>query len=237
MQTIKTIAILAFNNVGEQDMLVPWELFRALAWDMNQRGQKLDVVLGSFEDGPVVAQMGTGILPTRKLVASDRFDLVYIPGGIGAGAQSQNPQVLEFLRAHKKEGRWIAANCAGMAVLHRAGVIEGVEVTSPATLARKLAAEGTKVVAQRRAWKIDPANKIVSVGGAGTVHPSTLALIWHLFGEEAGRGMAAGWDASPLFGEALFALEGPVMNDDPVVKAKLQDTWENVFLPDVAKAA
>jgi hypothetical protein len=81
------------------------------------------------------------------------------------------------------------------------------------------------------AWKIVPEHRIFSAGGAGTVHPSTIALVWHLFGDAAGRGLASGWDASPLFGESLFSLEGPVMNDDEVVKSKLQDAWEDVFLP------
>jgi hypothetical protein len=118
-----------------------------------------------------------------------------------------------------------------MAVLHRAGVLQGLEVTSPATLARKLPAEGTRVVQPRRAWKIDVENRVFSSGGAGTVHPSTMALVWHLFGDEAGRALAAGWDALPLHGEALFALTGPVMNDDPVIASGLQDAWEGVFLP------
>jgi hypothetical protein len=57
------------------------------------------------------------------------------------------------------------------------------------------------------------------------------SAFWHLFGDEAGRALAAGWDALPLHGETLFSLLGPVMNDDPVVASQLQDAWEGVFLP------
>ena len=235
--TVKTVLFLAFPNVGEQDLLVPWELFRAVAWDKAQRGEKLEVVLGSFEDGLVPTHMGTAIKPDRKILPTDRFDMVFVPGGVGAGAQSQNETLLEFLRAHKQEGRWVAANCAGMAPLHRSGVIRGVPVTSSATLARGLAAEGALVASPRLAWKISPEHKVFSAGGAGTVHPSSIALVWHLFGDASGRALAAGWDAQPLFGEALFSLDGPVMNDDPKVKANLQDAWQNVFLPPLAPQA
>jgi hypothetical protein len=86
-------------------------------------------------------------------------------------------------------------------------------------------------VSPRRAWKILPAQRIFSAGGAGTVHPSTIALAWHLFGDDVGRGLASGWDALPLFGESLFSLDGPVMHDDEQVKRSLQDAWEDVFLP------
>ena len=237
MKAIQSILVLAYPNAGEQDLLIPWELFKALAWNMASRGDKLEVVLGSFEGGRVATQMGTSVQTDRKVEAADRFDLVYVPGSIGAGAQSLNEPLLDFLRAHRAEGRWIAGNCAGMAVLHRAGVLQGLEVTSPATLARKLPAEGTRVVRPRRAWRIDPQNRVFSSGGAGTVHPSTMALVWHLFGDEAGRALAAGWDALPLHGESLFALLGPVMNDDPVVASGLQDAWEGVFLPEPQEQA
>jgi putative intracellular protease/amidase len=232
MKPIRSILFLAFPNVGEQDLLAPWELFSALAYDLNQRDQKLEVVLGSFEEGRVATQMGTSVQPQRRIGFADRFDMVYVPGGIGAGAQTKNEAVLNLLRAHRDEGRWVAANCAGMAVLHRAGVLEGIAVTSPATLARRLAAKGTRVVTPRRAWKIDPGHRIFSSGGAGTVHPSTIALAWHLFGDEAGRALAAGWDSAPLYGESLFSLIGPAMNDNEEVKRRLQDIWETVFLPD-----
>src|SRR5262245_63510523 len=113
---VKSVLFLVFPNVGEQDLLAPWELFRSVAWDLNARGETLDVVLGSFEDGPVPTQMGTVVQPSKRLDLSDRFDMIYVPGGIGAGVQSHNETVLALIRAHHDEGRWVGANCAGMAV-------------------------------------------------------------------------------------------------------------------------
>jgi hypothetical protein len=48
MASIQSIAFLVFPNVGEQDLLAPWELLRSVAWDMSRRGEKLDVVLGEL---------------------------------------------------------------------------------------------------------------------------------------------------------------------------------------------
>lgn len=229
---IQTVLFLAFPSFGDQDLLAAWELMRSLAWTMNQRGERLEVTLGSFEGGTITTHMGAKIESERTITAADRFDLLYIPGGIGAGAASKNPAILELVRAHHAEGRWVAANCAGLAVLHRAGILEGIEVTAPATVSRRLTALGTKVISPRRAWKIDPVRKVFTAGGAATVHPSTIALVWHLFGEAAARDLAASWDTLPLHGDKLFSLVGPVMADDDVIKAKLQDTWEMVFVPD-----
>jgi putative intracellular protease/amidase len=189
------------------------------------------VTLGSFEGGTITTHMGAKIQSERTIVPSDRFDLLYIPGGVGAGAASQNPTILDFVRAHHSEGHWIAANCAGLGVLYRAGILDTPEVTAPATVSRRLANLGAHVANPRRAWLIDPERKLFTAAGAATVHSSTIALAWHLFGEEVARDMAATWDTLALHGESLFSLQGPPLADDADLVRKLQAAWENVFLP------
>jgi putative intracellular protease/amidase len=234
MSNIRSVLFLAFPNAGEQDLLAPWELFKSVSWSLGAGGEMLEVTLGSFAGGVVTTQMGAKLAMERKVVASDRYDLVYVPGGIGAGLLSQDAEVLEFLRGHHREGRWVAANCAGVGVLHRAGILAGATVTSPATLARRLPAQGTPIGAPRRAWTVDSERRLFTSGGAATVHPGTIALVAELFGEQQARQLAAGWDTLPLHGEALFSKLGPEMRDDPAIAAGLQDQWEDVFLPPVA---
>jgi hypothetical protein len=60
------------------------------------------------------------------------------------------------------------------------------------------------------------------------VGPSTIALIWHLFGDHAARALAASWDTLPLHGEQLFSLAGPQMNDHAASLQAVQDTWEEL---------
>jgi len=231
MSDIKSVLFLGFPDVGEQDLLAPWELLRSLAWTMSQQGETLEVTLGSFEGGTIKTHMGAKVESERRVVPTDRFDLLYIPGGTGAGAASKNETVLEFVAAHHRDGRWVAGNCAGVGVLHRAGVLTGLEVTAPATVSRRLTELGTTVAAPRRAWKIDPKPKIFTAAGAATVHPSTIVLAWHLFGAARAHDLAATWDTLSLHGESLFSLTGPVLVDDETIKSKLQDNWEDLFLP------
>jgi putative intracellular protease/amidase len=229
--TVRSILFLAFPGVGEQDLFAAWELLRNLSSNLKEQGQVIQVDLGSFEGGQITTHMGAQIA-TRKIASSERFDLLYVPGGIGAGAASKSESIRAFVRAHHAEGRWVAANCAGLSILHRAGVLVGTEVTAPATVSRRLAELGTKVSEPRVAWRIDPERKLVTVGGAATVHPSTIALAWHLFGPAAGESLAVAWDSKPLHGDALFSLVGPVMTDDPDTRSTLQDAYELVLLPD-----
>ena len=131
-------------------------------------------VPGSFEGGTITTHMGAQ-LGTEKISPTDRFDLVYVPGGIGAGAASLDDTIVDFVKAHRAEGRWVGANCAGLAVLYRAGVIDGYEVTGPATVARRLTALGVDVASPRRSWMIDPDRRVFTVAGAASVYPSTMA--------------------------------------------------------------
>src|SRR5262249_55876456 len=108
-----------------------------------------------------------------------------------------------------REGRWVAANCVGLAVLHRAGILDGLEVAAPATISRRLATLGTRVAAPRRAWVIDSKRKVFTAAGAATVHPSTIALVWPLFGEP--RGPRAG----ARLGFAPAARREPVLAGGP----------------------
>ncbi|MET7746447.1 DJ-1/PfpI family protein [Streptomyces sp. NPDC005385] len=231
MSDIKKVLFLAFPNVGEQDLLAPWELFKALAYDLSQQGDTLEVTLGSFEGGTVTTHMGAQ-LQTDKVAPADRYDLVYVPGGIGGGAASRDPQILDFIRAHHNEGRWVAANCAGVGVVFRSGILDGTRFQAAAVLGRRLKELGADVAEPRRAWSVLPEAKVFTAGGAATVHPSTIALVSHLFGEDRARALAGTWDTLPLHGESLFALEGPVSNDDEAFVKGLRDGMEKVFLPE-----
>lgn len=231
MSPIHTALFLAFDDVSEQDLLAAWELFRSHAWSMTNRGESLEVTLASLTPGPVRTQMGATLAVDRRVSPGERFDLIYIPGGVGAALAARDHTVLRFVREHHAEGRWVARNCAGIGVLHRAGILDGVETTAPATLTRRLQAEGTTITTPRRAWRIEPERRIFTAAGAATVHPSTIALIWHLFGDQAARELAANWDTLPLHGEHLFSLAGPRMNDHPATLQAAQDTWEDLLLP------
>jgi putative intracellular protease/amidase len=231
MSRIHTALFLAFDDVGEQDLLAAWELFHSHAAGAGQRGEPLDVTLGSFTSGPITTQMGATLAVERSVSPSERFDLIYIPGGVGAAFAARDQTLLRFVRDHHAEGRWVAANCAGVGVMHRAGILKGVEITAPATIIRRLQTEGTTITTPRRACAIVPERRISTAAGAATVHPSTIALIWHLFGDKAGRQLAVNWDTLPLHGEQLFSLTGPRMNDHATSLQAVQDAWEDLLLP------
>jgi transcriptional regulator GlxA family with amidase domain len=229
---VRSIHFLTFKNVSEQDLLAAWELMRSLAWTLSYSGETLEVTLGGFDDEPIQTHMGATLVHQRLIQASDRFDVLYIPGGIGGGEASKDKRVLDLIRAHHSEGYWVAANCSGVGVLHRSGILAGLEVSSTAILAKRLPELGTAVMAPRRAWRVHNEQKIFTSGGAGTVHASTIALVSRLFGKEAALNLSVAWDSYPLYGDILFEPDGPVMKDNQDLVAGAQQQFEQIFLPD-----
>ncbi len=61
----------------------------------------------------------------------DSYDAVIIPGGLpGATNLRDNAQVIDIVKKIEKNGKLVAAICAGPIVLERAGVIHGKNITS-----------------------------------------------------------------------------------------------------------
>ncbi|MFW2487045.1 DJ-1/PfpI family protein [Clostridium chromiireducens] len=59
------------------------------------------------------------------------YDLVVIPGGVpGATNLRDDERVIRFIKKQNKEGKLIGAICAGPIVLGRAGITEGINLTS-----------------------------------------------------------------------------------------------------------
>ena len=69
----------------------------------------------------------------------DAYDGVYIPGGTkGAESLRDNEKVIEIIKDFDKEGKLIAAICAGPIVLDKAGILHDKKVTSFPTIKEEL---------------------------------------------------------------------------------------------------
>lgn len=67
------------------------------------------------------------------------YDGVYIPGGTeGAESLRDNEKVIEIIKDFNREGKLIAAICAGPIVLDKAGVLEDKKATSFPTIKEEL---------------------------------------------------------------------------------------------------
>lgn len=131
MRDIKTIGVLCYHRCSESDAIVPWELMTGVKVYKNMLGQPApEVLLVALKEGPIEMQMGAMVQPHKVLADDDLFDLLYVPGGNGSGDAIADPRVMDVIRRHKQAGKFIAANCVGVGIIHRAGVIGDTYVLS-----------------------------------------------------------------------------------------------------------
>lgn len=237
---VRSIGVLAYDKVSEQDCLTPLEIFKGAAmvmrgdispWEREAAPETLDVQLVSLNPGVVTMQMGTQVVPDATVDGDRLFDLLYIPGGVGSGEIATDERVLELIRTHHEAGRVIAANCSGVGVIARAGIVDDVPVTCVAAVARGLRNEGYNVPSTRRMWVGHPRERIWTATGSYGVNGSAVALVAHYLGREVGTIVSMMFDTLSGIGEVIFEPFGPEFYEHPGLEESFQNLFETMLLP------
>lgn len=237
---VRSIGVLAYDKVSEQDCLTPLEIFKGAAmvmrgdiapWERETAPEALDVQLVSLTPGVVTMQMGTQVVPDSALDDEQLFDILYVPGGVGSGEVATDERILEVIRNHYAAGRVIAANCSGVGVIARAGILEDTPVTCVSAVARGLRNEGYNVPQARRMWVGSPQTRIWTATGSYGVNGSAVALVAHYLGREVGTIVSMMFDTLSGLGEAIFEPIGPEFYEHADLEESFQDFFEAMLLP------
>ena len=175
MSNIKSIGVIGYHHCGEQDTMAPWEIFASLAWVLSQSNKELSVELVGYSNEVITMQMGAQVQSQVPFDKDKRYDLLYIPGGMGSGEASKDKVLKKYILDHKADGKIVATNCSGISILWRAGILENHPITSPATVSSRLKEEGANLQEPRPMWLGLPGEKLWTVIGGSGVHPSTVA--------------------------------------------------------------
>jgi putative intracellular protease/amidase len=237
---IRTIGVLAYDKVSEQDCLTPLEIFKGAAmvvsgaispWERESAPDSLEVQLVAVTPGVVTMQMGTQVVPDAALDDEKLYDLLYVPGGVGSGEMAKSERIQQLIRRHHEEGKVVAANCSGVGVLARAGILGGSPITCVAAVARGLRAEGYNVPTTRRMWIGSPEERIWTATGSYGVNGSAVAIVAHYLGREVGTIVSMMFDTLSGIGEVIFEPIGPEFFEHPALEQSFQDFFEDMLLP------
>ena len=211
--------------------MAPWEIFASLAWVLSQSNRELSVELVGYAGDVITMQMGAQVQSQVPFDKDKRYDLLYIPGGMGSGVASKDEVLKKYITDHKEDGKIVATNCSGISILWRAGILGNHPITSPATVSARLKEEGANLQEPRPMWLGLLDEKLWTVIGGSGVHPSTVAMIAQYWGEDMGRIIGMMWDTFPAMGEKLFDLYGPECYQYPPYERELQEQMEDILLP------
>lgn len=137
---MKKFLVLATNGNETIELFTPVDYLRRL-------GLSVDIV-STEESLDLKTSQGVSFradLTFDQIVADDYFGL-YIPGGTaGAYSMRDNKKVINLIQNFNKEGKIIAAICAGPVVLNKAGILTDKKATSFPAMKEEMDKTGTYI--------------------------------------------------------------------------------------------
>ncbi|QAX85822.1 AraC family transcriptional regulator [Pseudomonas sp. DTU12.3] len=126
---MKTVAMVLFPDFLLLDMAGPLEVFSVANRFLKAESHYQLITLGT-ERGALRASNGVSVLPDRHIEeASDRYDLLLVPGGPGA-YNEKFPALFAWLQSAVSRAGQYGSICTGAFVLGNAGLLDGYRVTT-----------------------------------------------------------------------------------------------------------
>lgn len=69
---------------------------------------------------------------TPKYLVSDttqKYDLFFIPGGVGTRTYVNSEDLMEYVKAHVEQSTWTMTVCTGAGILAKTGFVDGYNMT------------------------------------------------------------------------------------------------------------
>lgn len=176
----RSVLVVLFEGVQSLDVSGPMEVFAGAS---QFPGISYELRTASLDGAPVRCSSGLTLVPDGTLADAPAPDVLLVPGG--AGTRFQDPELIDWLRAHAPGARQLVSVCTGALLLAAAGLLDGHRATTHWSVCETLARDYPAV-------EVDPDPIFVRDGrlatSAGVTAGIDLALA--LVEEEHGRKVA-----------------------------------------------
>ncbi|MCY9549503.1 DJ-1/PfpI family protein [Lysinibacillus xylanilyticus] len=182
------VGILLFDDVEVLDFAGPFEVFSVTEIE---NGQQPFVVKTVSEKGNIViASNGLKVQPDYSFENIPRFDILIIPGGLGAREREiHNDNVIQWITNQMKTVQLMTSVCTGALLLAKAGLLKGRMATTHWASLERLNNEFPQVEVQREVKFVDEGNIITSAGISAGINMS-FHIVKRLLGSEVAQNTA-----------------------------------------------
>ncbi|MCF6765909.1 DJ-1/PfpI family protein [Thiotrichales bacterium 19S3-7] len=178
----KNLGIVIYDLVQPMDVFGPWEVFSIWKTILNA---PINMYLVSEFNTPIHADSQITLTSHCQFDNAPNFDYLIIPGGKGRIEQSNNQNLLNFIKKQAIECDYVLSVCTGMFLLYHAGLLKDKAVTTYWRAAPELKALKDVKFCQDRIVK---SGHIWSSGGISSGIDLALALIAEITNpDEAGK--------------------------------------------------
>jgi transcriptional regulator GlxA family with amidase domain len=192
---VRQVAVLVFDEAEVLDVAGPYEVFSVAGrrHDLNP----FHVSLVAERAGTVTMRNGFRIQPHFTIHNAPATDLLVVPGGLGTRREMNNPVLTDWVGRTARAAELVLSVCTGALLLGRAGLLDGLEVTThhgAYQLLREVAPEARLRPGERF---LDNGRVVVAAGVSAGIDAS-LHVVERLLGaelaEEAAAYMEYRWD-------------------------------------------
>ncbi len=194
------IGVLIFDDVEVLDFCGPFEVFSMAARLAQTAGKEPALTLFTLAeraDGqPIRCIGGLLVQPHYHLDNHPPIDLLVVPGGWGTRREAENPRLITWIRAQAAQAQFITSVCTGTFLLGKAGLLEGLRVTTHWGSLERLrdSLPGATVLENTR--YIDEGAIVTSAGVSAGIDMA-LHLVARLYGDELAQQTARQMEYTP----------------------------------------
>jgi len=179
------VGIFLFDDVEFLDFAGPFEVFSVT--ELEKGHQPFVVETVSEKGNIVIASNGLKVQPDYSFDTIPRFDILIIPGGLGAKEREiHNDNVMKWITDQMKTVQLMTSVCTGALLLAKAGLLNGKMATTHWASIERLENEFPQVEVQREVKFVDEGNVITSGGISAGINMS-FHIVKRLLGSEVAR--------------------------------------------------
>ena len=166
------------------DFAGPFEVFGVTG--KRENASPFHVVTVAERPGVVRARNGLAVTPTHAFADCPEPDVLVVPGGYGTRREMHNERVVDWIRAMAKGAEVTLSVCTGALLLARAGLLDGLEVTTHHGALDLLAATAPRAAVRADRRFIDN-GRIVTSAGISAGIDAALHVVARLLGQSQAR--------------------------------------------------
>lgn len=184
----RTVALLLFDGVEVLDFAGPFEVFAVT--DELRSHDAFNVVTVAPSLGEVRARNGLRVVPDYALEDCPQQQVLVVPGGRGTRALLGSHVLIEWIRSRSLASEVTMSVCTGSLLLARAGLLDGLRVTTHHGALDELRQLAPKAVVDPGA-RFHDNGRIVTSAGVSAGIDCSLHLVGRLLGAGASAATAA----------------------------------------------
>jgi len=179
----RIIGIFVFNEVEVLDVAGPFEVFSLAGGD----NKLFCVYTISEKGGMITARNGLKIEADYSFENQPALDMLVVPGGYGAEEiEIHNPVVINWIQDQSHRVEYMTSVCTGAFLLAKAGILDGIKVTTHWMDIDRLEREFPNILVKRNVKFVDE-GKILTSGGISAGINMSFHLVAKLYGKEVAK--------------------------------------------------